>query len=89
MAKEVLSAVEDAADGGYIAHALGYSIFTEADSWEELKRTVQDAARCRFDEGELPDLIRVHAAREKAYPREAAAGSCRRGVGCPAPTLWL
>ena len=37
MAKEVLFLVEDAVEGGYIARALGHSIFTEADSWEELK----------------------------------------------------
>ena len=38
MAKEVLFLVEDAVEGGYIARALGHSIFTEADSWEERAR---------------------------------------------------
>jgi len=31
MAEEVLFLVEDAVEGGYIARALGYSIFAEAD----------------------------------------------------------
>ena len=65
MAKEVLFLVEDAVEGGYIARSLGYSIFAEADSWEELKRAVRDAVRCHFDEGEQPDLTRLHAVREE------------------------
>jgi hypothetical protein len=65
IAKEVLFLVEDAAEGGYIARALGYSIFTEADSWEELKQAIRDAVQCRFEEEEQPKLIRLHAVREK------------------------
>ena len=57
MAKEELFLVEDAVEGGYTAHALGYSIFTEADTWEALKSAVRDAVQCHFDEGELPDLV--------------------------------
>jgi hypothetical protein len=56
MANEILFLVEDATEGGYIARALGYSILTEADSWEELKRAIRDAVKCHFDEGEQPDL---------------------------------
>lgn len=51
MAKEVLFLVEDADEGGYVARALGYSIFTEADSWDELKAAIRDAVQCHFDEG--------------------------------------
>ena len=65
MAKEVLFLVEDAAEGGYIARALGHSIFTEADSWEELKEAVRDAVCCHFDAEEQPHLIRLHAVREE------------------------
>lgn len=65
MAKEVFFLVEDAAEGGYIARALGYSIFTEADSWEELKEAIRDAVRCHFEPEEQPHLIRLHAVREE------------------------
>jgi len=65
MAKEVLFLVEDAPEGGYIARGLGHSIFTEADSWGELKEAVRDAVLCHFDEGDQPDLIRLHAVREE------------------------
>jgi hypothetical protein len=65
MAKEVLFLVEDAAEGGYIARALGHSIYTEADTWEQLVQAVRDAVRCHFDDAEQPDLIRLHAVREE------------------------
>jgi hypothetical protein len=68
MAKEVLFLVEDALEGGYTARALGYSIFTEADSWEDLKSAIRDAVQCHFDEGDLPDPIRLHAVREEVVP---------------------
>ena len=57
MAKEVLFLVEDADEGGYVARALGHAIFTEADSWEELKEHIRDAVQCHFDEGEQPDTL--------------------------------
>ena len=62
MVKEILFLVEDAAEGGYTARALGYSIFTEADSWDDLRQAVRDAVQCHFDEDEQPDLIRLHVA---------------------------
>ena len=65
MAKEILFLVEDAAEGGYIARALGHSIYTEADTWEELKEAIRDAVRCHFDPEEQPHLIRLHAVREE------------------------
>ena len=65
MAKEVLFLVEDAAEGGYTARALGHSIFTEADTWAELKEAIRDAVRCHFDPEERPSLIRLHAVREE------------------------
>jgi hypothetical protein len=48
------SYVEPAAEGGYTAQALGYSIYTEADTWAELKAAVQDAIQCHFDDVERP-----------------------------------
>jgi len=60
MAKEVLFLVEEAAEGGYTACALGYSIFTKADTWDELREAVRDAVHCHFDLDEQPELIHVH-----------------------------
>jgi hypothetical protein len=33
---ELIFEVRDAEEGGYTARALGYSIFTQADDWDEL-----------------------------------------------------
>lgn len=68
MLKEVIFLVEEAPEGGYIARALGYSIFTEADTWEQLKEAVQDAVRCHFEESERPLLLRLHVVREEVVP---------------------
>lgn len=54
---EILFEVTEAAEGGYDAKALGYSIFTQGEDWDDLKRMVQDAVLCHFDDT-LPRLIR-------------------------------
>jgi hypothetical protein len=41
------------------------SIFTEADSLEELHEAVRDAVRCHFEEADMPKLIRLHTVREE------------------------
>ncbi len=46
---EIVFLVEEAPEGGYIARALGHSIYTEADTWEELRLAVQDALACHFE----------------------------------------
>jgi hypothetical protein len=50
---DLIFLVEDAPEGGYTARALGASIFTEADTLDELQDQVRDAVRCHFDEDEL------------------------------------
>jgi hypothetical protein len=60
MGSEIIFLVEKAAEGGYTARALGHSVFTEADTWEELRVAVQDAIRTHFDEDNKPAVIRLH-----------------------------
>jgi hypothetical protein len=43
---EIMYAVEGSPDGGYEARALGHSIYTQADTLDELKGMVRDALRC-------------------------------------------
>lgn len=62
---EVIFAVEDSVDGGYEARALGYSIFTQAETLEELRASVRDAVRCHFDERERPSVIRLHLVKDE------------------------
>ena len=62
---EVIFQVVESAEGGYEARALGYSIYTEADSIDELKTMVLDAVRCHFDDAERPKIIRLHLVKDE------------------------
>jgi len=65
MNKEIIFIVEESAEGGYEAHALGYSIFTESNNFEELKDMLRDAVRCHFEEKDLPLMIRLHFVKDE------------------------
>ncbi len=62
---EIIFVVEEAAEGGYTARALGTSIFTEADTLPQLHDEIRDAVRCHFDEGQAPKVVRLHFVREE------------------------
>lgn len=62
---ELIFLVEEAPEGGFIARALGASIFTEADDVAELHTRIRDAVRCHFDEGMAPQVIRLHFVKEE------------------------
>ena len=65
MEKEIIFIVEESKEGGFEAKALGFSIFTEAETFEDLKKMVQDAVVCHFDEASRPKVIRLHMVREE------------------------
>ena len=62
---EIIFVVEEAPEGGYTARALGESIYTEADSVDELRDSVRDAVRCHFDDDDAPKVIRLHFVRDE------------------------
>nr|MDO8081787.1 2-oxoisovalerate dehydrogenase [Candidatus Freyarchaeota archaeon] len=63
--EEIIFLVEESAEGGYEARALGYSIYTEAEDLEELKVAVRDAVRCHFEEDQMPRIIRLHVVKDE------------------------
>ena len=63
--KEVFFVVEEALEGGFTAKALGESIFTEAETIEELRVNIKDAVECHFDADKMPQLIRLHLVKEE------------------------
>ena len=65
MAREVIFVVEESAERGYEARALGHSIYTEADTLEELREAVRDAVRCHFEESERPQMICLRIVKEE------------------------
>ena len=62
---EIIFLVEDAVEGGLTAKALGESIFTEAETLDELRKNVKEAVECHFDEGQMPKIIRLHMVKEE------------------------
>jgi predicted RNase H-like HicB family nuclease len=62
---EIIFVVENADEGGFTAKALDYSIFTQAETFEELKRNVKDAVKCHFDPAEAPQIARLHMVKDE------------------------
>jgi hypothetical protein len=63
---EIVFLIEEDPDGGFNAQALGHSIFTEADTADELKKNILDAVKCHFDnEADRPGIIRLHFVRDE------------------------
>lgn len=63
---EIIFEVTEADEGGYSARALGYSIFTQGEDWDDLKAMVKDAVLCHFEEDNVPRVIRLHLVRDEA-----------------------
>lgn len=65
---EIIFAVQESPEGGYEARALGHSIFSQADSLDELKSMLRDAVACHFAEAEKPSVIRLHLVKDEVIP---------------------
>jgi len=52
-------------DGGYFAECLTESIFTEADTWDELRKNVIEATLAFFFDRPGPDRIRLRLVRDE------------------------
>lgn len=63
--REIIFLVEGSDEGGYEAKALGPSIYTEAETLDELKQSVRDAVQCHFEESEMPAIIRLHLVQDE------------------------
>jgi len=62
---EIIFDVQESPEGGYEARALGFPIFTEADSLDELKTMLRDAVLCHFGKNEKPGVIRLHMVKDE------------------------
>ena len=78
--REIIFEVTEAPEGGYDARALGYSVFTQGEDWDDLKKMVRDAVRCHFDDREPPRVIRLHFLREEAIAVRDCPEISRGGI---------
>ncbi len=70
---ELIFEVRDADEGGYCTRALGHAIFTEGDTWDELRANVLEATSLHFeDETVRPRLVQLHYVKDELIPLEAA-----------------
>jgi hypothetical protein len=74
---ELISEVRDAEEGGYCARVLGYSIFTESETWDVLRANVLEAISAHFENAPVfSRLAQLHYVRtnwSRSTGREIAA----------------
>jgi hypothetical protein len=62
---EIVFEVTEDAQGGFTAEAIGESIFTQADSWDQLKVNVKEAVQAFYFDSIPPHSIRLHLVRDE------------------------
>ena len=62
---ELIFEVAQEADGGFVAECLTEAIFTQADTWEELRTNAREAVEAFFQNTEAPSSIRLHLVRDE------------------------
>ncbi len=73
MGVELIFEIRDAQEGGYCARVLGHAIFTEAETWEELRENVLEAVSLHFEDVVLrPRMVQLHYVKGELLPVEAA-----------------
>ena len=61
----VIFDVAESAEGGYEALALGHSICTRGNDWDDLKRMAREAVLCHFHGDETPHAVRLRLVRDE------------------------
>lgn len=70
---ELIFEIRDAEEGGFYARALGHAIFTEAETWDELRTNVLEAVSLHFEGDEVqPRLVQMHYVKDELIPVAAA-----------------
>ncbi|MFA6107971.1 MAG: 2-phospho-L-lactate guanylyltransferase [Candidatus Latescibacterota bacterium] len=62
---EIIFEVTQEADGGFVAECLTETIFTQADTWEELRLQTRDAVATFFFDRPAPAAIRLRLVRDE------------------------
>jgi predicted RNase H-like HicB family nuclease len=62
---EIVFSVTQEADGGLVAECLSHDIFTQGDTWEQLRGNVREAVAAYFFDQPKPAAIRLHQVRDE------------------------
>jgi predicted RNase H-like HicB family nuclease len=63
--KELIFEVTQEEDGGFVAECMTENIFTQADTWEQLRLCVKEAVEAFHFDRPMPDGIRLHLVRDE------------------------
>ena len=57
---EIVFAVTQESDGGYVSECLSHDIFTQGDTWDALRANVREAVNAFFFDQPKPATVRLH-----------------------------
>ena len=63
--KELVFEVIQEEDGGFCAECLSENIFTQGNTWDELRSNVREAVRAFYFDQPAPERIRLHLVRDE------------------------
>ncbi len=63
--REVIFEVTQEGDGGFVAECLTEGIYSQGDTWEELRNNVREAVAAYHFDREQPPGIRLHLVRDE------------------------
>jgi predicted RNase H-like HicB family nuclease len=62
---EIVFSVTQESNGGFVAECLSHDIFTQADTWADLRQNVREAVAAYFFEQPKPTASRLHLVRDE------------------------
>lgn len=64
---EIVFTVTQESDGGYVAECLSFDIFTQGNTWDELRANVREAVTAFFFDQTKPTSVRLHLVRDELF----------------------
>lgn len=61
----VFDITQESDDGGFVAECLTHDIFTQGNTWEELRANVREAVAAYFFDQPKPATVRLHLVRDE------------------------
>jgi predicted RNase H-like HicB family nuclease len=62
---EIVFTITQEADGGFVGECLTHDVFTQGDTWDELRANVREAVAGYFFDQPKPQAIRLHLVRDE------------------------
>ncbi len=62
---EIVFEITQESDGAFCAECLTESIFTQGDTWDELRANVKEAVEAYYFDRQKPSAVRLHLVRDE------------------------